>query len=302
MFEDADLMTAIITPFNQNDQIDYDTLAQLTERYLQEGHRGFIIGGTTGETPTLSHNEKLELYSRFAKLVAGRVPIVAGTGSNNTAETVTLTQEVSEIQGINAALVVVPYYNKPDQRRMIAHFSTVADQGGMPVIMYNIPGRTGVTMANETILTLAQNPNIIGVKQCTNMPDLEYLVHNAPAEFLVYSGEDEQALFAKIIGAKGIISVASHVYGPKMRQMYDVLYQGDYQQAGRLQSELTPKMAALFMYSSPAPVKAILTAQGYQVGAPRLPILPLDDEEKTILATKLGLAPDALQHTLKELN
>ncbi|CAH1852119.1 4-hydroxy-tetrahydrodipicolinate synthase [Convivina praedatoris] len=302
MFEEADLMTAIITPFDQNDQIDYDTLAQLTERYLQEGHRGFIIGGTTGETPTLSHDEKLALYSRFAKIVAGRVPIVAGTGSNNTAETISLTQEVSEIEGINAALVVVPYYNKPDQRRMIAHFSTVADQGDMPVIMYNIPGRTGVTMANETILTLAQNPNIVGVKQCTNMPDLEYLVQNAPADFLIYSGEDEQALFAKIIGAKGIISVASHVYGPKMRQMYDVLYQGDYQQAGRLQSELTPKMAALFMYSSPAPVKAILTAQGYQVGAPRLPILPLDDEEKAILATKLGLAPDALQHTLKELN
>ncbi|MHA8110203.1 4-hydroxy-tetrahydrodipicolinate synthase [Lactobacillaceae bacterium Melli_B4] len=301
MFENADLMTAIITPFGTDGKIDFDTLAKLTERYLNEGHRGFVIGGTTGETPTLTHDEKIELYTKFAEIVNGRVPVIAGVGSNNTAETVAFTKEVSQIKGINAALVVVPYYNKPDQRRMVAHFTTVADQGGMPVVMYNIPGRTGVTMANETVLQLAQNENIVAVKQCTSMEDLEFLVENAPKDFAVFSGEDSQALFAKVIGANGIISVASHLYGPEMREMYDTLEQGDYRKAGALQRDLTPKMSALFMYPSPAPVKAVLSAEGYQVGDSRLPILPLNDEEKQDLAVHLGLSADALNHKLEEL-
>ncbi|MHA8137508.1 4-hydroxy-tetrahydrodipicolinate synthase [Lactobacillaceae bacterium Scapto_B20] len=301
MFENADLMTAIITPFGTDGKIDFDTLAKLTERYLNEGHRGFVIGGTTGETPTLTHDEKIELYTNFAEIVNGRVPVIAGVGSNNTAETVEFTKEVSQINGIDAALVVVPYYNKPDQRRMLAHFTTVADQGGMPVVIYNIPGRTGVTMVNDTVLQLAQNENIVAVKQCTSMEDLEFLVENAPKDFAVYSGEDAQALFAKVIGANGIISVASHLYGPEMREMYDVLEQGDYRKAGALQRDLTPKMSALFMYPSPAPVKAVLTAEGYQVGDSRLPILPLNNEEKQDLAVHLGLSADALNHKLEEL-
>ncbi|MEJ6399742.1 4-hydroxy-tetrahydrodipicolinate synthase [Nicoliella lavandulae] len=301
MFENADLMTAIITPFGTDGQIDYDTLATLTERYIKEGNRGFVIGGTTGETPTLTHDEKIELYTRFGEIVNGRVPVIAGVGSNNTAETVAFTEEVSHIKGIDAALVVVPYYNKPDQRRMVAHFTAVAEKGNMPIVMYNIPGRTGVTMSNETVLQLAQNPKIVGVKQCTSMEDLEFLVENAPADFAVFSGEDPQALFAKVIGATGVISVASHVYGSEMREMYDTLETGNYKRAGELQRDLTPKMAAMFMYPSPAPVKAILNAEGYQVGDCRLPILPLDNEEKQALALALGLDADALNHKLEEL-
>ncbi|UQS86260.1 4-hydroxy-tetrahydrodipicolinate synthase [Nicoliella spurrieriana] len=301
MFENADLMTAIITPFDADGKLDFDTLTELTNRYIDEGNRGFVIGGTTGETPTLTHDEKIELYTKFGQIVNGRVPVIAGVGSNNTAETVAFTKEVSHIDGIDAALVVVPYYNKPDQRRMKAHFTTVANEGGMPVVMYNIPGRTGVTMANETVLELAQNPNIVGVKQCTSMEDLEMLVQNAPADFAVFSGEDAQALFAKVIGARGVISVASHIYGAQMREMYDALEDGDYRKAGAMQRHLTPLMGALFMYPSPAPVKAVLSAQGYQVGASRLPILPLDNEEKQALALRLGLSKDALNHKLEEL-
>ncbi|MFC4760524.1 4-hydroxy-tetrahydrodipicolinate synthase [Fructobacillus durionis] len=284
LFENADLMTAIITPFDENNEIDFDTLATLTERYINEGHRGFIIGGTTGETPTLTHDEKLALYRKFAEIVAGRVPVIAGTGSNNTAETIDFTKEVSQIDGIDAALVVVPYYNKPDQRRMTAHFEAVAEEGGLPVVIYNIPGRTGVTMSNETVVELSKNPNIVGVKQCTSMTDLEYLVDHTGHDFAVYSGEDAQALFARVIGANGVISVASHLYGPQMRAMYDALYSGNYQEAGVLQRWLTPKMSALFMYPSPAPVKALLDAEGYKVGGCRLPILPLNDEEMEALA------------------
>lgn len=303
MFNDVDIMTAIITPFNDNNEINYDALSELIEHCLATGSRGFVIGGTTGETPTLTTTEKLTLYRQFASMVDGRATVIAGTGSNNTAETVSFTKQVGLIPGIDAALVVVPYYNKPNQRAMISHFTTVADASSVPIMIYNIPGRTGVTMANETVVTLSQHQNIVGVKQCTTMEDLEFLVHHTAENFVVYSGEDAQSLFVKVIGGNGIISVASHIYGSTMRTMYDALYQGNYQKAGRLQCWLTPRMNALFMYPSPSPVKAVLNAQGFQVGGCRLPILNLNNEEKTSLAQHLGLSDDALNHPLtKELN
>ncbi|WP_288700483.1 4-hydroxy-tetrahydrodipicolinate synthase, partial [uncultured Secundilactobacillus sp.] len=203
-FENADLMTAIVTPFDAQDHINYESLAQLTDHLIETGSRGFIIGGTTGETPTLTHDEKIELYTRFAAIVAGRVPVVAGTGSNNTRETAEFNAEVSHIDGIDMGLVVVPYYNKPNQRGLVAHFTAVAEQSEMPIIMYNIPGRTGVTMANDTIVELAQNPMIAGVKQCTSIEDIECLVEHTPNDFMVYSGEDAQALAARTVGGAGV--------------------------------------------------------------------------------------------------
>ncbi|EHO47512.1 4-hydroxy-tetrahydrodipicolinate synthase [Lentilactobacillus kisonensis] len=285
----ADMMTAIITPFGTDGQINFDALEQLTNHCFETGSRGFVIGGTTGETPTLSHDEKIDLYTRFAKIVAGRGTIIAGTGSNNTRQTAELTAEVGQIPGIDYALVVVPYYNKPNQRGMIAHFTTVAKQSPVPIIMYNIPGRTGVTMAPETIVALSKNPNIAGVKQCGSMADLEYLVQHTADDFNVYTGEDAQALFAKTVGANGVISVASHIYGNEMREMYDDLAAGNVEAAGRLMRDLTPKMAALFMYPSPSPVKAVLNANGFNVGDCRLPILSLNADEEATLAQALGV-------------
>jgi 4-hydroxy-tetrahydrodipicolinate synthase len=300
MFNDVDIMTAIITPFNDENEINYDALAELIEHCLATGSRGFVIGGTTGETPTLTTAEKLTLYRRFAAMVAGRATIIAGTGSNNTAETVSFTQQVGTIPGIDAALVVVPYYNKPNQRAMLSHFITVANASDLPIMIYNIPGRTGVTMTNDTVVKLSQHENIVGVKQCTTMEDLEFLIHHTADHFAVYSGEDTQSLFAKVVGGNGIISVASHIYGSTMRTMYDALEQGDYKKAGRLQCWLTPRMSALFMYPSPSPVKAVLNAQGFHVGGCRLPILNLNDDERITLAQHLGLADDALNHSLTE--
>ena len=245
--ENADLMTAIITPFDENDAINYDALEKLTNHLIETGSRGFVIGGTTGETPTLTHDEKIELYTRFGQ---------------------------------------------------IAHFEAVAAQTVKPIIMYNIPGRTGVTMANETVVELAQNPMIAGVKQCTSIEDIEYLVDHTPDTFSVYSGEDAQALAAKAVGGQGVISVASHIYGSQIRAMYDALETGNVHEAGRLQRLLTPKMQALFMYPSPSPVKAVLNAQGFEVGDCRLPILSLNKEEKVNLAGRLGLESDALVHAV----
>lgn len=288
-FENVDLMTAMVTPFDDQQQLDDDRLKSLIEHLLAHGTQGLIVGGTTGEAPTLSETEKLDLLKKTAKIVAGRVPIVAGTGSNSTAATIAFTKRVSQIEGIDAALVVVPYYNKPDQAGMIAHFTAVADQGGLPVIIYNIPGRVIVKMEVKTVLTLAQNPNIIGIKQCASMEEFGAIVENAPADFLVYTGEDAQSLAAKEIGGAGVISVASHLYGDEMTAMYQAIAKGDIATAARYQRDLTPKMSALFSAPSPSPVKAALNHLGQPVGDPRLPILPLNAEQSKQLYMTLNI-------------
>ena len=297
-FDKADLMTAIITPFNKEGKVDYPGLKELAEHLINTGSNGFVIGGTTGETATMTHDEKIELYTKFAQIIAGRVPVIAGTGSNNTEQTVAFTQEVGQIPGIDMALVVAPYYNKPNQRGIKAHFEKVAENSPVPIIIYNIPGRTGIKISKETLVSLSHNPKIAGVKQCTDLEDLEYIVEHAASDFLVYTGEDLQSLTAKVLGAKGVISVASHVYGSAMREMYDDLDQGKVAAAGKLQRRLMPKMQALFMYPSPSPVKAVLNAQGLPAGGCRLPIMDLNEAEKRQLAVHLGLADSALLHKL----
>lgn len=297
-FDKADLLTAIITPFNKEGKVDYPGLKELTEHLINTGSNGFVIGGTTGETATMTHDEKIELYTKFAQIIAGRVPVIAGTGSNNTAQTVAFTQEVGQIPGIDIALVVAPYYNKPNQRGIIAHFEKVAENSPVPIIIYNIPGRTGIKISKETLVSLSHNPKIAGVKQCAELEDLEYIVEHAASDFLVYTGEDLQSLTAKVLGAKGVISVASHVYGSAMREMYNDLDQGKVAAAGKLQRQLMPKMQALFMYPSPSPVKAVLNAQGLPSGGCRLPIMDLNEAEKRQLAVHLGLDESALLHKL----
>ena len=297
-FTKADLITAIITPFNKQGNIDYPGLEKLTEHLISTGSRGFVIGGTTGETPTMTHDEKIKLYTRFAQIINGRVPVIAGTGSNNTAQTAEFTQEVGQIPGIDLALVVTPYYNKPNQRGIKAHFATVAEKSKIPLMIYNIPGRTGVKINKETLVELSHNPKIAGVKQCADLEDLEYLVDHVDNDFLIYTGEDLQALTAKILGANGVISVASHIYGQVMRKMYDDLATGKITASGKLQRQLMPKMKALFMYPSPSPVKAVLNAQGLPAGDCRLPIMTLNETEKRQLALSLGLSETALMQQL----
>lgn len=297
-FTDTDIITAIITPFNEQGAIDYAGLEQLTEHLIATGSRGFVIGGTTGESPTLTHEEKITLYTRFAQIIDGRVPVIAGTGSNNTAQTSEFTAEVGQIPGIDLALVVAPYYNKPNQRGIKAHFAAVAAKSKIPLLIYNIPGRTGIKITKETLVELSHNSQIAGVKQCGELEDLVYLVEHCDPDFLVYTGEDLQALSAKVLGAQGVISVASHVYGTAMRQMYHDLATGNVVAAGKLQRQLMPKMQALFMYPSPAPVKAVLNAQNLPAGGCRLPIVALNEAEKRQLALHLGLSEMALLHQL----
>lgn len=279
MYDEVELITAIITPFTAEDTIDYPALDSLTERLLAEGTQGFVIGGTTGESPTLTHEEKLALYAYFAAKVGTRGPVIANVGDNNTAQSVALAAEVSAIPGVDAILAVTPYYNKPSQKGMLAHFTAIADASAVPVMLYNIPGRSAVGLTNDSVVTLAQHLNINAVKQVTSIDDLAYLVDHTPADFAVYTGEDAQTLAAKAIGATGTISVAAHLYSPEMRDLFLAFHDGDLGKAGQLQRWLTPRMNTLFSYPSPAPVKAVLAEKGEVQNRTRLPILPLDEHE-----------------------
>lgn len=293
----AEIITALVTPFDSQNHLDLTVLEHLTKHLVQTGSQGFVIGGTTGETPTLTHAEKLTLYQEFSQFVPTDLPVIAGCGTNNTQETLEFINEVAQIKRIDYALVVVPYYNKPDQDGMKAHFEYLNEHSKLPMIIYNIPGRTGVKMEKETIVELAQLEKIVGIKQCGPLEDLRYILEKTK-NFAVFTGEDAQALAAKELGATGVISVAAHLYGQEMAKMYRLLATGEVSKAKNLQEKLLPKMQALFMYPSPSPVKAVLQAQGFAVGGLRLPLVALNEEKRANLAQALGLAKDALEHEL----
>lgn len=287
--KNSHIMTAMVTPFGKDGNVDYELLKKLIDHLLSTGTDGILVSGTTGEGPTLTEEEKIELIEKTVEYVAGRVPVVAGTGSNNTKATIEYTNKVAKIDGVDAALVVVPYYNKPDQAGMIAHFTAVADNVDLPIVMYNIPGRTGVTMEVKTIAELSKHQNIIGIKDCTGIVNMAEIVANTPNDFLAFTGEDADALAARNVGAQGVISVASHLFGKEISQMYAANSKGDNEIAGELMRDLTPKMKALFSHPSPSPVKAALNHVGIEVGGCRLPILVLDDAQASVLFNQLGI-------------
>lgn len=287
--KNSHIMTAMVTPFGKEGNVDYELLKKLIDHLLSTGTDGILVSGTTGEGPTLTEEEKIELIEKTVEYVAGRVPVVAGTGSNNTKATIEYTNKVAKIDGVDAALVVVPYYNKPDQAGMIAHFTAVADNVDLPIVMYNIPGRTGVTMEVKTVAELSKHQNIIGIKDCTGIVNMAEIVANTPDDFLAFTGEDADALAARNVGAQGVISVASHLFGKEISQMYAANSKGDNEIAGELMRDLTPKMKALFSHPSPSPVKAALNHVGIEVGGCRLPILALDDAQASVLFDQLGI-------------
>lgn len=287
--KNSHIMTAMVTPFGKDGNVDYELLKKLIDHLLSTGTDGILVSGTTGEGPTLTEEEKIELIEKTVEYVAGRVPVVAGTGSNNTKATIEYTNKVAKIDGVDAALVVVPYYNKPDQAGMIAHFTAVANNVDLPIVMYNIPGRTGVTMEVKTIAELSKHQNIIGIKDCTGIVNMAEIVANTPDDFLAFTGEDADALAARNIGAQGVISVASHLFGKEISQMYAANSKGDNEIAGELMRDLTPKMKALFSHPSPSPVKAALNHVGIEVGGCRMPILALDDAQASVLFNQLGI-------------
>ncbi|WP_048801536.1 4-hydroxy-tetrahydrodipicolinate synthase [Leuconostoc citreum] len=284
MYEHINLITAIITPFNAENEIDYPALDRVIDHLLETGTQGLVIAGTTGESPTLSHKEKLALTQHIAAYVPVDTLLIANAGTNNTVESVRNARELSEIPNVDAILAVTPYYNKPNQRGMIAHFTAIADASNRPVMLYNIPGRSAVGLTVDSVVTLAQHPNINAIKETTSVAFIAAEIEQTQNDdFAVYTGEDAQTLAAFVHGSAGTISVASHLYGREMSALFTALAVGDWQEAGVLQRYLTPKMNALFAFPSPAPVKAKLHDLDMVENLTRQPILPLNVAEKKAL-------------------
>ncbi|HEL2004282.1 TPA: 4-hydroxy-tetrahydrodipicolinate synthase [Streptococcus suis] len=276
---DVKIITAMITPFKEDGAINYDVLPELVEHLLAHHTEGILLAGTTAESPTLTHAEELELFAAVQKIVNGRVPLIAGIGTNDTRDSIEFAKEVAAFGGFAAGLAIVPYYNKPSQEGMYQHFKAIADASDLPIIIYNIPGRVVVEMTPETMLRLAEHPNIIGVKECTSLANMAYLIEHKPEDFLIYTGEDGDAFHAMNLGADGVISVASHTNGDEMYDMFTAIEQQDIRTAAAIQRKFIPKVNALFSYPSPAPVKAVLNYMGFEVGPLRLPLVPCPEED-----------------------
>ena len=274
----ARIITALVTPFKEDGSINFEALPKLIEHLL--AHHTLIIAGTTGESPTLTHEEELELFAVVQKIVKGRVPLIAGIGTNDTRDSVEFAREVDKFGGFAAGLAVTPYYNKPTQEGLYQHYKAIAEASNLPVIVYNVPSRTVAGLTVETSLRLAQLPNIIAIKDCTGIDTLTHLVEHAPQDFLIYTGEDGQAFHAKAIGAQGVISVAAHTNGDDFYRMFAALDEGKLKKAAQIQRQLLPKIEALFSVTSPAPLKAVLNSQGFEVGPLRLPLVACTEKEK----------------------
>lgn len=242
-----------------------------------------VISGTTGESPTLSDKEKVELFEFAVKHAAGRCKIIAGTGSNNTAHSIHLTQD-AERAGVDGVLLVVPYYNKPSQEGMFRHFEAIANATKLPVMLYNVPGRTAASLSAATTLRLAQIPNIVATKECVSLEQVTQIAAGAPGHFRVYSGDDASGLPAIAVGAYGIVSVASHVVGAEMKEMIDAYFGGAPVQAAQIHQKLFPVFKGLFECPQPLPnpvaVKYALTLRGLNVGSVRLPLIAATEDEQ----------------------
>lgn len=284
------IITAMVTPFNENGDIDFSKVRNLVEYLLSNGTEAIVVNGTTGESPTLTNKEKTDLIQLVVENVAGRVPVIAGTGSNNTRASIEMTKEAESL-GVDAVMLVAPYYNKPSQEGMYLHFQAIANATTLPVMLYNIPGRTGVNIEPETIIRLSKIDNIVSVKDATgNLDDMATIIRETDDNFSLYSGDDQLTLPVLSIGGAGVVSVSSHIYGNEMREMAEAHFKGSNKRASELHQWLVPRMNALFMAPNPVPVKTALNYMGMEVGTVRLPLIPLNEEEKTQLLNILNLS------------
>jgi 4-hydroxy-tetrahydrodipicolinate synthase len=279
------IVTAMVTPFNQHGQLDVAATKELVQHLIANGTDALVVAGTTGESPTLSTEEKLLLFKTVVETVDGQIPVIAGTGSNNTNASIELTKQAEEI-GVDAIMLVVPYYNKPSQEGMYAHFSAIANVTKLPVMLYNIPGRSAVNMSVETTLRLAQISNIVAIKEASGDLDaMATIIEHAPEGFSLYTGDDSLTLPILAIGGTGVVSVASHIIGNEMQQMVRNFQSGQVTAAAMQHRQLVPVMKTLFMAPNPTAVKAALEMKGIKVGSVRLPLIPLTAEQQQELQT-----------------
>ena len=268
-------MVAIVTPMNTDGSVDWPALEKLVEHHIAQGTDAIVSVGTTGESATLDHNEHTEVIETTVKVVAGRIPVIGGTGANSTSEAILLTEQAAAA-GVDGCLLVVPYYNKPPQEGLYQHFRTIAEAVAIPQILYNVPGRTAVDMHNDTTLRLAEIENIVAIKDATN--DLDRgrdLINRSPQDFMVYSGEDGTACELMLSGGKGTISVTANVAPELMHRMCTAAVAGNAKEARELNTQLEKLHKALFVESNPIPAKWAVQQQGIIGDGIRLPLLPL---------------------------
>ena len=282
IFEGAGV--ALVTPFKANGDVNYDKLEEILEEQITGGTDAIVICGTTGEASTMSPEEHLSVIKYGCEVVKGRIPVVAGTGSNCTREAVYMSQKAEEA-GADGVLLVTPYYNKATQNGLIAHFTTIAEAIKIPALLYHIPGRTGVTMKPETIVSLCKNvPNIVGVKEASgNFSSIATMMNMADGCIDVYSGNDDQIVPLLSMGGKGVISVLSNVAPKQTHDICQKFFDGDVKGSLQMQLDAIPLISALFSEVNPIPVKAAMNMMGKEVGPLRLPLTEMEDAHKEVL-------------------
>ncbi|MGD1904719.1 MAG: 4-hydroxy-tetrahydrodipicolinate synthase [Leptolyngbyaceae cyanobacterium] len=282
------VLTAVVTPFAGDGSVDYEVAASLAVHLANHGSDGIVVCGTTGESPTLTWEEELELFRVIKGAVGSRVKVIAGTGSNSTREAILATDKAAKL-GLDGSLQVVPYYNKPPQAGLYEHFREIAQASpDLPMMLYNIPGRTGTGLTCETVTQLAEIPNIVAIKEASGNLDYVSQVRSAtPPDFSVYSGDDSLTLPILAVGGCGVVSVASHLVGDRLQTMIQYFEAGHIEQATALHLELFPLFKGLFGMTNPIPIKAALKIQGWEVGDVRSPLSSVSAEVKTSLTELL---------------
>ncbi len=281
------LLTAMVTPLDAQGEVDYQQARRLALSLLDSGSDGVMISGTTGESPTLSREEKLRLFAETKSALGNRGTVVAGTGSYNTKESQELTKE-AERTGVDACLLVVPYYNRPTQQGLWEHFRAIAQSTTLPCILYNVPSRTITNLAADTVIKLSQIDNIVGVKEASgNLEQIAEIIHKTKENFLIYSGNDSDTFPILALGGYGVISVASHLVGIQIKEMVEKFLDGQVQEAAEIHRYLLPLVNALFIVANPMPVKWALNYVGFSVGKPRLPLIEPDEKSTNLIQATL---------------
>lgn len=281
------LITAMVTPFNEAGEVDYKQAKKLALALLDSGSEGILVAATTGESPTLTWEEELRLFAEVRAAVDGRGTVIAYTGSNSTAEALEATKGAERI-GVDACLLVVPYYNKPTQDGLYQHFKAIAQSTRLPCILYNVPSRTVISLSADTVIKLSQIDNIIGIKEASgNLDAVSKIISQTRKDFLVWSGNDGDTLPILALGGYGVISVASHLVGNQIREMIDSFINGRTGEAADIHRRLIPLINAMFIVSNPIPVKYALNHVGFNVGKPRLPLTEPDEKSAATIRDTL---------------
>ncbi|MDR1113843.1 MAG: 4-hydroxy-tetrahydrodipicolinate synthase [Candidatus Margulisbacteria bacterium] len=274
------VITAMVTPFKADGSVDYAEAVRIANYLADNGSDSIVLAGSTGESPTLTNEEERALFTEVKKGLGQKTKVIAGAGSNSTATAVKYTQR-AEALGVDGALLVVPYYNKPTQEGLYQHFKAINDAVNLPLMLYNIPARTGRNMEPETTLRLAELPNYFAVKEASgDLAQIKKIIAAAPEDFLLYAGDDNITLDTLKAGGYGVVSVAAHLVGQRMRKMVDAYLASDIKTAEEINAELQDIFQVIFITTNPAPVKAALNMLGFKCGAPRLPLVELTESER----------------------